>query len=78
VTGGLSLRRLLGWGENIAWGTRSYGSPRRIKLSWLNSSPHRSNILKSSFRDLGLGMRKGTFRGYRNAQVWTAHFGYRC
>jgi uncharacterized protein YkwD len=67
-----------GWGENIAWGTNRYGSPRAIMLSWLNSSPHRSNILKSSFRDLGLGVRKGTFRGYRNAQVWTAHFGYRC
>ena len=67
-----------GWGENIAWGTGSNGSPRSIMRRWLNSTPHRENILKSSFRDVGLGARKGTFLGYSGAEVWTAHFGYRC
>jgi uncharacterized protein YkwD len=67
-----------GWGENIHWGPGRYGSPRVIMRGWLNSSFHRGNILSSSFREVGLGVRKGTFKGHRGAEVWTAHFGYRC
>jgi len=67
-----------GWGENIAWGTGGYGSPRGTMRAWLNSAPHRDNILNPSFVDTGFGVRKGTFLGYRGAEVWTGHFGYRC
>jgi uncharacterized protein YkwD len=67
-----------GWGENIAWGTGGYGSPRATMRAWLNSAPHRDNILNPSFVDTGFGVRKGTFLGHRGAEVWTAHFGYRC
>lgn len=68
------------WGaaENIAWGTGSRGSARSIMSAWLHSDVHRANILKSRFRDVGLGLRKGSFQGYSGAQVWTAHVGYRC
>ncbi len=64
-------------GENIAWGSGSYGSPRAIMTRWVNSTPHRTNILNSKFIHLGVGLRKGTFQGRSNAQVWTTHFGYR-
>lgn len=64
-------------GENIAWGSGSYGSPRAIMTRWVNSTGHRTNILNSKFRDLGVGMRKGTFAGRSNAQVWTTHLAYR-
>jgi uncharacterized protein YkwD len=67
-----------GWGENIAWGPTNWGSPRAIMRSWLNSTVHRENILNRSFRDFGVGVRKGTFMGHRDSEVWTAHFGYRC
>ena len=67
-----------GLGENIAWGSGSYGSVRHIMRAWLHSDGHRHNILKSSFRDKGVGLVKGRFAGYSNAQVWTAQFGYRC
>jgi uncharacterized protein YkwD len=68
------------WGaaENIAWGTGSRGSPRSIMSAWLHSDGHRANILNRRYRDVGFGLRKGTFNGYENAQVWTAHLGYRC
>ena len=68
------------WGaaENIAWGTGSRGSPRSIMSAWLHSDGHRANILNRRYREMGMGVRKGTFKGYENAQVWTAHLGYRC
>jgi uncharacterized protein YkwD len=66
-----------GLGENIAWGTGSLGTPRAIMSGWLHSDGHRHNLLSSSFRDVGFGLRKGTIDGYRGASVWTAQFGYR-
>ena len=65
-------------GENLAWGSGRYGSVRAIMSAWLHSDAHRAAILNSRYREVGFGLRKGTFRGYRNALVWTAHFGRRC
>lgn len=67
-----------GVGENIAFGTGSLGSVRSIMDAWLNSQPHRENILTSSFRDAGFAFVRGTFEGYRNATVRVAELGYRC
>ncbi len=67
-----------GAGENIAWGSGSLGSVRSIMRAWLYSTGHRENILRSRFRDKGIGLVKGQFKGYSNAQVWTTQFGYRC
>ena len=67
-----------GAGENIAWGSSYLGSVRRMMSMWLHSDGHRANILKARYRDLGLGLVQGTFQGYAGAQVWVAHFGYRC
>jgi len=66
-----------GVGENIAWGTGSYGSVRSTMTRWVNSTGHRTNILNPKFIHIGAGLRKGTFQGRSNAQVWTTHFGYR-
>jgi uncharacterized protein YkwD len=67
-----------GAGENIAWGSGWRGSVRSIMSAWLHSDGHRHNILRSRYRDKGVGLVKGKFAGYSGAQVWTAHFGYRC
>jgi uncharacterized protein YkwD len=67
-----------GGGENIAWGSGSLGSVRAIMSAWLHSDPHRRNLFKSGYRDKGVGLVKGTFRGYPGSQVWTTQFGYRC
>ncbi len=64
-------------GENIAWGSGGYGSVRAIMTRWVNSTGHRTNILNSRYIHLGVAVRKGTFQGRSNAQVWTTHFGYR-
>jgi uncharacterized protein YkwD len=39
-------------GENIAAG---YGSPESAMSAWMNSSGHRSNILSTGYRELGVG-----------------------
>jgi uncharacterized protein YkwD len=63
--------------ENISWGSGNYATVRSRMSGWLHSDGHRNNILSTSYRDLGLGLRVGTFKGYSGAHVWTAHFGYR-
>jgi uncharacterized protein YkwD len=49
------------YGENIAWGCGSYGPERTFKF-WMGSKDHRSNILKKKFREVGIGVRTGSFR----------------
>jgi uncharacterized protein YkwD len=72
------ISRCSGAGENIAWGSGSLGSVRAIMSAWLHSDPHRRNLLKAAYRDKGVGLVKGRFRGYSGSQVWTTQFGYRC
>jgi uncharacterized protein YkwD len=72
---GYTSCRAYGWGENIVWSTG--GTARAAMSAWLHSDPHRANILSTHYRDLGIGLRRGTFLGRRGASVWTAHFGYR-
>ena len=61
-------------GENLAWGTGSLGSANGIVASWLASPEHRANLLRPSFRRVGVGELVGTFSGYRGARVVTADF----
>jgi uncharacterized protein YkwD len=46
-------------GENIAWGTDYLATPRETVRAWMNSAPHRHNILYSDFRDIGIGVALG-------------------
>lgn len=47
-------------GENIAWGSGPYASPRSAVLRWMNSPPHRENMLNPAFREIGVGVAAGT------------------
>jgi uncharacterized protein YkwD len=49
---------------------------RRVVRMWMNSPPHRSILLASSFRRIGVGKRTGSLGGGR-ACVVTADFGSR-
>lgn len=46
-------------GENIAWGTDYLSTPREIVRAWMNSTPHRHNILYTDFREIGIGVAIG-------------------
>ena len=75
LTGGVNA-----WaaGENIAWGSGHYGTPRNIVQQWMNSSGHRANILSSRFDEIGIGYSKGTISNKgANGAVMTTDFGWK-
>jgi uncharacterized protein YkwD len=55
---GYLIKGLLAWayGENVAYGTDSRGTPKAIVNAWMNSPPHREAMLDGTFRDAGIGM----------------------
>jgi uncharacterized protein YkwD len=55
-------------GENIAWGWRT---PADVMNAWMNSAPHKANILNCSARSIGVGMAKKA----DGTPYWTQEFG---
>ena len=68
-----------GWsaGENIAWGSGSFGNSRQIFRAWLNSPGHRAAILSQDYREIGIGVTNGELQGDLGARIWVQHFGRR-
>ena len=54
-------------GENIAAG---YGNPTAVMNGWMNSSGHKANILKNSYKSIGIGC---VF--HNGAWYWVQNFG---
>src|SRR4051812_37194004 len=61
-------------GENIAWGTGSYGTPEGIVSQWMHSPTHRHIILTGVLHKVGLALTTGTFEGSPGAVMATADF----
>jgi uncharacterized protein YkwD len=61
-------------GENLAWGTGSYGTASGIVAAWLASPEHRANLLRPGFTRIGIAAPLGTFLGNAGASVVTADF----
>ena len=59
-------------GENIAWGTGSYGTPEGLVSLWMHSPDHRHIILMASLHRIGLGIATGSFKGVPGAVMATA------
>ncbi|MFB7599277.1 sigma-70 family RNA polymerase sigma factor [Streptomyces sp. NPDC056160] len=55
------------YGENIARGQQT---PASVMDSWMHSPGHRANILNCSFKDIGVGVHKGS-----GGPWWTQDFG---
>ncbi|MFI0960511.1 sigma-70 family RNA polymerase sigma factor [Streptomyces sp. NPDC021080] len=55
------------YGENIAMGQQTPGA---VMDSWMNSPGHRANILNCSFKNIGVGVHKGS-----GGPWWTQDFG---
>ena len=68
-----------GWalGENLAWGTGALGTPRGAHEAWMDSPGHRANILKRSFRELGVGVVVGVPVSDAAGATYTVDFGVR-
>ena len=61
-------------GENIAWGTGSYGTAEGIVSLWMHSPAHRHIILMRSLHRVGLGVAKGSFQDTPGVVMATADF----
>ncbi|MEU3699981.1 CAP domain-containing protein [Streptomyces griseoviridis] len=55
-------------GENIAFGQPT---PEEVVADWMNSPPHRRNILRREFHVIGVGVCVTTL-----GPMWTQNFGY--
>jgi uncharacterized protein YkwD len=47
-------------GENLVWGSGSLSSPNSLVTSWMNSPPHRENLLRGRYRQVGVAAVRGT------------------
>lgn len=65
------------FGENLAWGQAGLGSPLSTLQMWLNSPPHRANLLARSWRDLGIAVERGRIFGRDGVSLWVMEFGRR-
>ena len=71
-----------GWslGENIGWGSGRLATAAQIQRAWMKSPGHRSNILKRSFRQIGIGIETGLpvrLSASQSGATYTTDFGYR-
>ena len=41
-------------GENLVWGTGQLSTPASMVDAWMDSPPHRANLLRARFREIGL------------------------
>ena len=56
------------WGENIAWGPASAAGAQEV---WMNSPPHREQLLSGDFQEVGFGACKAS----DGKVYWVACFG---
>jgi uncharacterized protein YkwD len=42
-------------GENLVWGSGAMATPRALVDAWMNSTPHRENLLSGDFAEVGMG-----------------------
>jgi uncharacterized protein YkwD len=47
-------------GENLVWGSGSLSTPQSLVTAWMNSPPHRENLLRARFREIGIAAVAGT------------------
>jgi uncharacterized protein YkwD len=47
-------------GENLVWGLGTFSTPQSMVTAWMNSPPHRENLLKPVFREIGVAAVPGT------------------
>jgi uncharacterized protein YkwD len=71
------MKRTAGWslGENLAWGTGDVGTPRGVHDAWMRSRGHRANILRASYRELGIGVSSGVPKDAGVGATYTTDFG---
>jgi uncharacterized protein YkwD len=77
IVGAGYVRANAAWmlGENLEWGTGSLATPRGAVRAWLDSAPHRANLLKRGYREVGIGVALGVPTGKDDGATYTVDFG---
>jgi uncharacterized protein YkwD len=60
--------------ENLGWTSSSSGAAARVVAAWLASPDHRRILLDPDYRQIGVGVDVGAFKGYPDALVVTTDF----
>jgi uncharacterized protein YkwD len=47
-------------GENLIWGRGIESTPRAMVDNWMGSPPHRANVLRARYREIGVAAVRGT------------------
>lgn len=63
--------------EVIGRGAGARGTPQVIFTAWMRSSYHRSVLLGKRWRDVGIGVASGRFRGLSGSVLFTVDLGRR-
>jgi uncharacterized protein YkwD len=79
ATGYTRGARIWELGENLVWGSGSLSTPKSLVTSWMNSPPHRENLLRARFREIGIAAVVGTPHSSSDATGVTvsSEYGYR-
>jgi uncharacterized protein YkwD len=66
-------------GENLVWGTGPLSTPQSLVSSWMNSPPHRENLLRPTFQEVGIAAVDGTplSRSDLTGVTVSSEYGYR-
>jgi uncharacterized protein YkwD len=77
IVGAGYAKRNDGWtlGENLAWGTGDLSTATGVMNAWMNSAGHKANILKKSYKEVGIGIRLGVPSDEGVGATITADFG---
>jgi uncharacterized protein YkwD len=59
-TGYMRNARLWVVGENLVWGNGTRSTPQSMVTAWMNSPPHRENLLRDRFSEIGIAAVWGT------------------
>ena len=62
--------------ENLGWGTTALSTPFATVNGWMDSAPHRANVLDPDLDDVGVGVTPGAISG-EVGMVYVADFGAR-
>jgi uncharacterized protein YkwD len=73
----LSSARSWSLGENLAWGTGLLATPAATVRNWMQSPPHRRNVLDRRFREVGIGVAIGAPGTTERGATYTTEFGRR-
>jgi uncharacterized protein YkwD len=66
-------------GENLVWGNGPLSTPQALVTAWMNSPPHRENLLRPAFREIGVAAVVGTpvSRSDSTGVTVSSEYGYR-